>query len=86
MFGRVDDVLDIICQRVDTEKSFNIQISRTNILERGILQWQRQKKKSPTATMNVTFFGEAGVDTGALRKEFLTGKTTTNILALKYYS
>ncbi|KAL7383838.1 hypothetical protein ABVT39_019018 [Epinephelus coioides] len=68
----VDDVLDIICQRVDTEKSFNIQISRTNILERGVLQWQHQKKNSPTASLKVTFFGEAGVDTGALRKEFLT--------------
>nr|XP_033484455.1 G2/M phase-specific E3 ubiquitin-protein ligase-like isoform X2 [Epinephelus lanceolatus] len=68
----VDDVLGIICQRVDTEKSFNIQISRTNILERGILQWQRQKKNSPTASLKVTFFGEAGVDTSALRKEFLT--------------
>ncbi|KAK1904056.1 G2/M phase-specific E3 ubiquitin-protein ligase [Dissostichus eleginoides] len=40
--------------------------------ERGLLQWQRQKGSSPTATLNVTFFGEAGVDTGALRKEFLT--------------
>ncbi|KAM6932103.1 G2/M phase-specific E3 ubiquitin-protein ligase-like [Lycodopsis pacificus] len=68
----VDDVLDTICQRVDVEKRFNIQISRTNIVERGLLQWQRQKKNSPTATLKVTFFGEARVDTGALRKEFLT--------------
>ncbi|XP_028451799.1 uncharacterized protein LOC114567093 isoform X2 [Perca flavescens] len=68
----VDDLLDAICRRVDVEKQFNIQISRTNILERGLLQWQRQKKNSPTATLKVTFFGEAGVDTGALRKEFLT--------------
>ncbi|XP_076850447.1 uncharacterized protein LOC143500268 [Brachyhypopomus gauderio] len=64
----VDDVLKTISQRVDVEKQFNIQISRTNIVERGLLQWQRQKKASPTATL----FGEAGVDTGALRKEFLT--------------
>lgn len=74
MFGSVDDVLDAICRRVDVEKRFNIQISRTNILERGLLQWQCQQRNSPTATLNVTFFGEAGVDTGALRKEFLTGK------------
>lgn len=72
MFGSVDDVLDAMCGRVDLEKQFNIQISRTNILERGLLQWQRQKKNSPTAALKVTFFGEAGVDTGALRKEFLT--------------
>ncbi|KAJ4921826.1 hypothetical protein JOQ06_022581 [Pogonophryne albipinna] len=71
-FESVDDVLDTISGRVDVEKRFNIQISRTNILERGLLQWQRQKGSSPTATLNVTFFGEAGVDTGALRKEFLT--------------
>ncbi|KAI4827506.1 hypothetical protein KUCAC02_030895, partial [Chaenocephalus aceratus] len=71
-FESVDDVLDTISGRVDEEKRFNIQISRTNILERGLLQWQRQKGSSPTATLNVTFFGEAGVDTGALRKEFLT--------------
>ncbi|KAK5880585.1 hypothetical protein CesoFtcFv8_023597 [Champsocephalus esox] len=71
-FESVEDVLDTISGRVDEEKRFNIQISRTNILERGLLQWQRQKGSSPTATLNVTFFGEAGVDTGALRKEFLT--------------
>ncbi|KAF3851759.1 hypothetical protein F7725_005114 [Dissostichus mawsoni] len=64
--------MDTISGRVDVEKRFKIQISRTNILERGLLQWQRQKGSSPTATLNVTFFGEAGVDTGALRKEFLT--------------
>ncbi|XP_063320299.1 uncharacterized protein LOC134627253 isoform X2 [Pelmatolapia mariae] len=68
----VDDVLDAICQRVDVEKQFSILISRTNILERGLLQWQRQKKNSPTAMLKVSFFGEAGIDTGALRKEFLT--------------
>ena len=31
--------------------------------------WQRQKNP-----LKVTFMGEAGVDTGALRKEFLTGQ------------
>uniref|UniRef100_A0AAZ1XJZ7 HECT domain-containing protein n=1 Tax=Oreochromis aureus TaxID=47969 RepID=A0AAZ1XJZ7_OREAU len=73
-FFTVDDVLDAICQRVDVEKQFSILISRTNILERGLLQWQRQKKNSPTAMLKVSFFGEAGIDTGALRKEFLTGE------------
>ncbi|KAJ8014417.1 hypothetical protein DPEC_G00040000 [Dallia pectoralis] len=68
----VDDVLSAISGSVDTETYFRINISRTNILERGLLQWQRQKKVSPTATLKVTFFGEAGSDTGALRKEFLT--------------
>ncbi|XP_041861438.1 uncharacterized protein LOC121652620 isoform X2 [Melanotaenia boesemani] len=68
----IDDVLNTIWERVDVEKEFNIHISRTNILERGLLQWQRQKTNTPTATLKVSFFGEAGVDTGALRKEFLT--------------
>lgn len=33
-----------------------------------------KKKISPTAMLKVSFFGEAGIDTGALRKEFLTGE------------
>ncbi|KAJ8012452.1 hypothetical protein DPEC_G00042920 [Dallia pectoralis] len=57
----------------DTESYFRINISKTNILERGLLQWLRQKKVLPTATLKVTFFGETGIDTGALRKEFLIG-------------
>ena len=36
--------------------------------------WQRQKNSSPVNPLKVTFMGEAGVDTGALRKEFLTGQ------------
>uniref|UniRef100_A0A1A7YVL2 HECT domain-containing protein n=1 Tax=Iconisemion striatum TaxID=60296 RepID=A0A1A7YVL2_9TELE len=35
-------------------------------------QWQRQKKTSPKCRLKVTFFGEAGIDTGALSREFLT--------------
>ncbi|KAJ7995066.1 hypothetical protein DPEC_G00256040 [Dallia pectoralis] len=68
----VDDVLSAVSGSVDTETYFRINISQTNILERGLLQWQRQKKVSPTGTLKVTFFGEAGIDAGALRKEFLT--------------
>lgn len=75
-FDSVDDVLSTISARVDREeeREFKLLISRSNILERGLIQWQRQKKRSPTATLNISFIGEAGVDTGALRKEFLTGK------------
>ncbi|XP_016412951.1 uncharacterized protein LOC107744006 isoform X2 [Sinocyclocheilus rhinocerous] len=43
-----------------------------NLLERGMSLWKRQKLSSPINTLKVTFMGEAGVDTGALRKEFLT--------------
>ncbi|XP_052461743.1 G2/M phase-specific E3 ubiquitin-protein ligase-like [Carassius gibelio] len=35
-------------------------------------QWQRQKKTSPKCRLKVTFFAEAGIDNGALTKEFLT--------------
>ncbi|XP_039471891.1 G2/M phase-specific E3 ubiquitin-protein ligase-like [Oreochromis aureus] len=35
-------------------------------------QWQRKKAASPTSVLRVVPIGEAGVDTGALRKEFLS--------------
>ena len=43
------------------------------MLDRGMKQWQRQKKSSPKNPLRVSFIGEAGIDSGALRKEFLTG-------------
>jgi len=45
-----------------------------NLVERALLLWRRQKISSPVNTLKITFLGEAGVDTGALRKEFLTGQ------------
>ncbi|KAL0151740.1 hypothetical protein M9458_052966 [Cirrhinus mrigala] len=45
-----------------------------NLLERGMSLWKRQKLSSPINTLKVTIMGAAGVDTGALRKEFLTGE------------
>lgn len=45
-----------------------------NLLERGLMLWQCQKNSSPVNPLKVTFMGEAGVDPGALRKEFLTGQ------------
>nr|XP_005168586.1 uncharacterized protein LOC541543 isoform X1 [Danio rerio] len=67
-----EDVLRWIAARVDTTKEFSICVSRMNLLERGMSLWKRQKLSSPINTLKVTFLGEAGVDTGALRKEFLT--------------
>ena len=43
------------------------------MVQRGFIQWQRQKKGSPVNKLKVSFIGEAGVDTGALSKEFLMG-------------
>ncbi|XP_039512622.1 uncharacterized protein LOC120468048 [Pimephales promelas] len=42
------------------------------MLERGLKLWQRQKTGGPANELKITFIGEAGIDTGALRKEFLS--------------
>lgn len=47
-------------------------MSRDDLIERGLKIWQRQKNGSPVNPLKITFIGEAGVDTGALRLEFLT--------------
>ena len=60
-------------ERVDTSTTFSICVTREDIVERGLKQWQRQKRSSPQNTLRVTFLGEPGIDNGALKKEFLTG-------------
>ncbi|XP_072560340.1 uncharacterized protein [Paramormyrops kingsleyae] len=65
-----EDVLRWLATRVDKSKEFCICVSRMNLLERGLMLWQRQKNSSPVNLLKVTFIGEAGIDTGALRKEF----------------
>lgn len=67
------DIVLWLSGQVDMSKEFKICVTRENILQRGRIQWQRQKKSSPANKLSVTFIGEAGVDTGALTKEFLTG-------------
>ncbi|XP_073710263.1 G2/M phase-specific E3 ubiquitin-protein ligase [Misgurnus anguillicaudatus] len=42
------------------------------MVERGLKLWKRQKLGSPINPLKITFLGEPGVDTGALRKEFLS--------------
>lgn len=69
----LDEILQAISTAVNTEEEFRITVSRSNMVERGLAQWKRQKKALPTNQLRVTFIGEAGIDTGALRKEFLTG-------------
>lgn len=48
-----------------TEKTF-----QTEAFSNG----REKKAASPTSVLRVVFIGEAGVDTGALRKEFLSGE------------
>ena len=74
-----------VSERVDVQKQFNIHITKTNLLERGLLQWQRQKKSSPTAILKVYFFGEAGVDTGALWKEDVPSKVRVSMKLLNVW-
>ncbi|KAI7805120.1 hypothetical protein IRJ41_024840, partial [Triplophysa rosa] len=66
------EILNWISSKVDQTNTFPICVSRSDIFKRGMQQWQRQKKTSPKCRLKVTFFGEAGVDSGALSKEFLT--------------
>ncbi|XP_030580690.1 uncharacterized protein LOC115777020 isoform X2 [Archocentrus centrarchus] len=66
------DVLQWLASQVDKSKDFKICITRDDLVQRGFIQWQRQKKGSPLNKLNVTFIGEAGIDTGTLSKEFLT--------------
>ncbi|XP_072558768.1 G2/M phase-specific E3 ubiquitin-protein ligase-like isoform X2 [Paramormyrops kingsleyae] len=68
----VADVVKSLTERVDENGIFSICVTRDQMLERGIKQWQRQKKSSPKHPLRVSFIGEAGIDNGALRKEFLT--------------
>ncbi|XP_060760779.1 uncharacterized protein LOC132870874 isoform X2 [Neoarius graeffei] len=68
----LDDVLQAISAAVNKAEEFPLTVSRSNLVERGLTQWKHQKKASPTSLLKIRFIGEAGLDTGALRKEFLT--------------
>ncbi|XP_041864788.1 G2/M phase-specific E3 ubiquitin-protein ligase-like [Melanotaenia boesemani] len=71
-FQSTEEILDWITHQVNETDTFSICVSRTDLFSRGMHQWQRQKKTSPKSRLKVTFFGEAGIDTGALSREFLT--------------
>ncbi|XP_075888901.1 uncharacterized protein LOC142892574 [Nelusetta ayraudi] len=71
-FQSTEEILDWIASQVHEEDRFSICVSRTDLFSRGMQQWQRQKKTSPKCRLKVTFFGEAGINTGALSREFLT--------------
>ncbi|XP_073340494.1 G2/M phase-specific E3 ubiquitin-protein ligase-like isoform X1 [Pagrus major] len=53
-------------------RPFDLCVSQENVVERGLKMWKRQKNGSPVNPLKVTFLGEPGLDTGALRKEFLS--------------
>ncbi|XP_067287991.1 G2/M phase-specific E3 ubiquitin-protein ligase-like [Pseudorasbora parva] len=68
----IADVIKTLTERVDESSTFSICVTREQMVERGIKQWHRQKKSSPKNALRVTFIGEAGIDNGALKTEFLT--------------
>ncbi|MED6234231.1 hypothetical protein ATANTOWER_025004 [Ataeniobius toweri] len=67
-----DEILNWISCQVDESSTFFLCVSRINLFSRGMQQWQRQKKSLPNCRLKVSFFGESGIDAGALSKEFLT--------------
>nr|XP_055057102.1 uncharacterized protein LOC129441468 isoform X2 [Misgurnus anguillicaudatus] len=67
-----EDVIRWLKSKVDTSKTFELCVSRDNMLERGLKLWKRNKKATPINPLRIKFIGEVGIDTGALRKEFLT--------------
>lgn len=72
-FSSAEDILKWIACQVDETNTFSICVPQTDLYNRGMQQWQRRKKTSTKCRLKVTFFAEAGIDTGALTKEFLTG-------------
>jgi hypothetical protein len=44
------------------------------MVERGLKLWKRRKNGGPVNPLKVSFLGEPGVDTGALKKEFLSSE------------
>ncbi|XP_049424248.1 uncharacterized protein LOC125883757 isoform X2 [Epinephelus fuscoguttatus] len=71
-YSRISDILNSLKKKVDESQTFNINVPRENLFERGMKQWSRQKGTSPKNLLQVSFIGEYGIDQGALRKEFLT--------------
>ncbi|XP_035994571.1 uncharacterized protein LOC118563586 isoform X2 [Fundulus heteroclitus] len=67
-----EDVLRWVDSKIERGKTFDICVSRDSMLERGLKLWQRQKTGGPANKLKITFIEEASIDTGALRKEFLS--------------
>ncbi|XP_068580925.1 G2/M phase-specific E3 ubiquitin-protein ligase-like [Cebidichthys violaceus] len=67
-----EDVIRWVRSQVDSSKTFEICVSRDNMVERGLKLWKRKKNGSPVNPLRITFLGEPGIDTGALKKEFLS--------------
>ncbi|RXN03145.1 caspase-1-like isoform X1 [Labeo rohita] len=71
----ISDVIKILGENVDETSDFSICISRDQMLETGLKQWQRQKKSSPKNTLRVTIEGEDAADkmVTEIEKHFFDG-------------
>lgn len=69
----LDNILQAISAAVNREEEFPPTVSVSHVVEQGLAQWKWQKKALPISQLKIKFIGEAGLDTGALQKEFLTG-------------
>ena len=66
------DVIQALSSKVERNEQFFITTRRKAPLSRILSLWRRQaKKKSPTYRIMVQYSGEAGIDSGAIAKEFL---------------
>ncbi|MED6268965.1 hypothetical protein CHARACLAT_028216 [Characodon lateralis] len=68
----LSDILRFLQERIDNTKTFNLNVTRQDLHQRGLKQWARQKQASPKNQLRISFIGEQGTDDGALRREFLT--------------
>lgn len=69
----VENVLHYLEQQVGTTTEFKLCVDRGDLPDRGKLQWKRKKTASPASALKLVYGGETGIDTGQLRKEFVTG-------------
>lgn len=76
-FHSLDDILSILYRKVKQQERIDVRVNRQDLLWDGIRQLRR--KKSLEGVLKVQFFGESGIDTGGLQKEFLSGNLDSDI-------
>ncbi|XP_039670591.1 uncharacterized protein LOC120567689 [Perca fluviatilis] len=55
-FGSVSDILMSLEKKVDTSRSFNINVTREDLFQRGLKQWARQKQASPKNLLRMRLY------------------------------
>ena len=71
--SNLTDFIRVMAMKLDDSDQFFLVIRRNAKLSRKLSMWQREAtKNSPEKTLRICFTGEAGIDSGALSREFLT--------------